>query len=498
MTPDNSQETIQSVRVLEMLRRRIWIVVPCLVIGAAAAFAKAESEPLRYSATAALLFQQDDLSQQLFGYPTSSTIDPTTADATYVELAQQPAVSIAVARVLGIPAHRVVSEVTVGEAGTSDVVNITVTDPSPGLATRIANSYAEQFVVYRQNAQRAQILQAADQLQRQITLLSGTQTGRSQLHDLETRLAQLKVLTSLQTGDVQQAQVAQRPTSASGPKTKKDTALGLIVGLLIGLLAAALAERLDQTPRDPDEIRDRLGLPVLGTIPVTRDLSRTASTTDFASNRDTEPFRLLRSQLTYFNVDRKIDSVMITSAAQGDGKTTVAWNLARAAALADSDRKVLLVDADLRAPRISTLAGLARGPGLVEVLTQGLRTADVLHHVDVTAGGQGGSVLHVLTAGASAPNPSELMESQALRDLVSELREQFDFIVFDAAPTSLVSDAIPLLTQVSGVLVVVRVGRTQRAALRRLKDHLSGLNNIRVLGLVLNGMKRTSNSYYYA
>ena len=495
MAEDTRDRPLHPRHLLAVLRRRLWILLPCVVIGTGVAFLISHVQEKKYSSTAALLFQQDALSQQLFGFATSTVIDPTTVAATNLNLVSQPIVATNTAHALAISQSRVTSEVSVAAAGASNVVDVTATDRSPTFAARLANTYAQQFVVYRKLADQSQVVEAAAQLQGQINRLRAAQPAASQLPNLETRLSQLDVVAAIQTGNVQQAQQALVPSGPSAPRTERATILGLMAGLLIGLAAVFLAERFDQTMRDPDDVRDVVGLPLLGMIPSSRELSGSSKAKPFGFSAEDERFRLLRAQLRYFNVDRAIESVLVSSAAPGDGKSTVAWHLARAEATLSPDSTVLLVDADLRRPRLAEMAGLPQAPGLAELLTQDLALNDVVRQCDVEAlWGERVAKLWVLTAGGGAPNPSELMESNKLRHLVSELHAKYDFIVFDAPPPAIVSDVIPLVTQVSGVLVVVRLRHTRRDALRRLVEQLGGLG-AHALGLVLNDLPTSEFGY---
>jgi capsular exopolysaccharide synthesis family protein len=487
---------------LGVLRRRLWLLMLCLVIGGGVAYGVSHSQQKQYSATASLLFQQNQLSQELFGFTSSTPVDPTTQAATNITLVSQPGVAVAAARQLGTTPATLGGTVAVAAAGASDVVNVVATDPSPTRAAKIANAYATAFIKYRQSSDRSQIVEAATQLQRQITRLesnqaaSSTPAGASNLRDLRTRLSQLEVLTSTQTGDVQLAQAALIPPAPSSPSPPKDAALGLIAGLLVGAAAIFVIERLDRTVRDSDEARRITRLPLLGVIPSSRALSRGRLSTAQGPSPELETFSLLRTQLQYFNVDREIRSVLISSAAPGDGKSTVALNLARAAAAA-SDSRVLLVDADLRRPAVAANAGVAQAPGLSELLTHNVAIEDVVQSSREDLQPQGGaSKFDILTSGAIPPNPAQLLESRGLQTVLEELHARYDFVVIDAPPTSVVSDAIPLMSEVSGVVVVVRIGQTRRDGLRNLRDQLSSLD-VNVLGFVANDMTLRSTPYRY-
>jgi succinoglycan biosynthesis transport protein ExoP len=483
--------------VVSALRRWLWMVILCGLVGAGVAFALTRGKPTSYSATASLLFQQNNVSQQLFGFATSTPVDPTAQAATNITLVSQPTVASRAAQILHVPVATVAGGISIAAAGASDIVNVTASAASPSFAARLANAYALSFISYRKQADRSQIVQAAAQLQGQIRRLQQSgQAGGGQLRDLQTRLSQLDVLASTQTGDVQLGQDAGVPTAPVASHMARNTGLGLVAGVLVGLLAALILERLDHSLRHPEEARHLLGLPMLGVIPSSRALSRSRAAGHQGATVEGETFGLLRAQLRYFNVDTDIKSILVSSAAPGDGKSTVAWNLACAAA--DSPRaQVLLVDADLRRPVVAATAGVPVSPGLSELLTQGLSIDDVIHTLS-GAGADTAGRLDVLTSGAPPPNPAELLESRKLQDLLEALDARYDFVIIDAPPTSVVSDAIPLMAQVSGLVIVVRVGRTRRDALRRLRYQLDELG-AHVLGFVANDVSSRKSGYkgYY-
>jgi capsular exopolysaccharide synthesis family protein len=477
-------------RVLAILRRRAWILIVCAVAATGIAYAVSASKPKTYAATAALLFQQDELSQQLFGYGVVQTEDPTEIAATNLNLLTQNTVAGQTAQRLGhsYSAGLVRSAVTVGQAGASDVMQVTASARRPERAALIANTYAQVFIEFRQATDRAQVAQATAQLKAEILQLQATPGGAAQIPNLKQRLNQLSVLAAVQTGDVQIAGSATVPTSASSPRPKRAAALGLFGGLIFGFLVLFLVERFDKSVRDVEEASRLLGLPIIGTIPTARELSRgrtpRASTGSAAVG---EAFGLLIAQLRYFNVDRKIGSVTMTSGGMADGKSTVAWNVAVAAAALTPESSVLVVDCDLRRPSIAEISGLGPVTGLTELLTHAIDRDDAIHVLEVAwpPGGELSTKLSVLAAGSPAPNPSELMQSQTFRSLIEELKAEYDFIVFDAPPPTIVSDAMPVLSEADGVLVVVRVRLTRRDGVKRLRELLSRLG-IPALGMVLN------------
>jgi capsular exopolysaccharide synthesis family protein len=213
-----------------------------------------------------------------------------------------------------------------------------------------------------------------------------------------------------------------------------------------------------------------------------------------------EAFSTLWTNLRYFNVTRKIDSVIVTSPRSGDGKTTVALNLATAAARAGS--RVLLLEADLRRPSLSGRLGPEPREfrGLTQVLAGSARLEDVTTKANAAeTDGENGNAqkeLDVVVAGPVPPNPAEMLDSEPMRKLLREECERYDLVVIDAPPSTVVPDAIPLLQQVSAVLVVARAGTTTRDEAAELTSQLS-LLGAPLVGVVANYATDTGGGYYY-
>lgn len=200
-----------------------------------------------------------------------------------------------------------------------------------------------------------------------------------------------------------------------------------------------------------------------------------------------EAYRTLRANLQFASLDRDVRTLLITSADQGDGKTTVAANLG--VALAEGGRRVLLIDADLRRPGVHTLFDLSLTPGLSNALLE----EDAELPAQATAIGG----LSVLTAGDPPPNPGEFVASARLARLLGRVRSSFDYVVIDSPPVSLVADAAVLAPTVDGVLLVVSAGRTKRDLARKAKEQLERVG-ARLLGVVLNNAKLGKSMKAYA
>jgi capsular exopolysaccharide synthesis family protein len=261
---------------------------------------------------------------------------------------------------------------------------------------------------------------------------------------------------------------------------------------------AFLIDRLDRRIKDPREIEDAFRLPVIGAIPESKALRKasTGSENGLIPGPEWEAFRKLRAKLRYFNVDRNVRSVLVTSAAPREGKTTVASNLALAAAIG-GQTKVLLLEADLRRPTLANKLDLAPIPGLAELLTHDIRVPEATQRLPVPTwtGGDEDSTLDIIVAGAVPPNPSELLESKKMADLLDRLAATYDLIVVDTPPVSVVSDAMPLVSYVDGVMVVSSVGTSTRHGAHHVRHELESLR-APTLGVVINRVRTGADAYY--
>lgn len=477
--------------VLGILRRRWPLIVLCLVLVTGAAIGYSELQKKQYTASSQLLFETQDFTQELFNTTVvSNNIDPTQQAATDQNLVTLPIVSQRTAHAIGggVTPGQVYSEVSISPVGQSNIVQISVTDPSPKVAATIANTYAQQFVQFRKRSDQDLILGAEDLIQRELANLTPGERLSQQGIDLATRSQQLQELASLQTGNVEFVQPASVPEDPSIPRTKRNGALGLIVGLLMGVGLAFLLERLDRRIRDAEDLEATFGVPVLGTIPESSAYEM-APTVEVLPHVEGEAFALLRARLRYFNVDRELRTLLVTSAAPQDGKSTIVMNLAVAEAMAGYQR-VVLVEADLRRPTQAKRLGVGRVPGLSELLSGNVSLDDAIQTVHVAHRQNGNSAdvkLSVIVAGDIPPNPAELVESRAMVELLHKLSESFDFVIIDSPPASSVSDAMHLMRLADGVLIVSRVGKNTRDMARHLGDQLRKLK-APVLGVVANGV----------
>ncbi len=262
-------------------------------------------------------------------------------------------------------------------------------------------------------------------------------------------------------------QRASLPEDPVSPKTAQNLLIGLAVGVFLGLGLGFLRERLDTTVKDRQTLEDFAGVGLVGSIPLDKERrKKPAIAFDSDNSAIAEAFRKLRTNLQFPAVDHPPRVIVITSSVQDEGKSTTALNVALA--LAEVGHNVVLVDGDLRRPRLDKYLDLVGTVGFSTVLAGRASLDDVLHETRF-------SKLTVLTSGALPPNPSELLlGSSAAQKTLGELRARFDYVVVDSSPLLEVTDAAILSAYADGVLITARWGQTEREqlaqAVRNLKD----------------------------
>lgn len=485
---------------LAILRRRRLLVSTITLIVPIAALFFSLGQSKQYEAETSLLFRNAAFDQQLFGttfFPESD--DPARETATNIRLVSLEVVAVRTAEALPqlrLSSAAVSDKVKIGGEGESNIATITATDEDPRRAALIANTFSSEYIKFRQEADQSTLRNAQQIVQQQLDQLTPEEAAGPEGQRLRDRVEQFDVLATLQTGNAELVQRANAPTAPASPKPARNTAIGLVLGLLLGVGVALLREQVDRRLRTHDDVLRAYRLPLLGEIPrsfgIARDRDPDAQELPQVA---TEAFRLLRANLRYFNVDRQVRSVLVTSAAPRDGKTTVSWNLVIAEA--QSGKRVLLIEADLRRPTLARDHKIGVTAGLSSVLAgmQSMEEATVSRPLLRTSGEGGQTKLDILYAGPTPPNPSELLESARMRDLLQEAEELYDLVVIDTPPATIVADAIPLFQEVDAVIVVSRLNHSERDAAEALREQLERLE-APVLGLVINGTRHTD-SYYY-
>ncbi|MEU0154213.1 polysaccharide biosynthesis tyrosine autokinase [Micromonospora fulviviridis] len=348
----------------------------------------------------------------------------------------------------------------------------------------------------------------ADQVQRRIT--TSTEAGTVLLKATVTDTDQTRALKTTETLSAKFIELVQKvetppdgkatiklevvsgprvTSSPVSPQPVRNLVIGGLLGLLLGAGLAVLRGLADVRMRDAAALQRVTGSPLLGEIPF--DSSAKAAPLivgEAANSRRAEAVRKLRTNLRFVDVHEPARVIAVTSALQGEGKTTMACNTA--IALAEAGWRVLLIDADLRRPKVADYLGLDGGVGLTDVLVGDVQVGDVVQR-------WGDKSLLVLPSGATPPNPSELLGSKAMADLLVALRESADIVIIDTAPLLAVTDGVVVAVQADGALLVTQQGRTSRSQVAAAAHALHSVS-VRLLGCVLNMAKvAKADAYQY-
>jgi succinoglycan biosynthesis transport protein ExoP len=331
------------------------------------------------------------------------------------------------------------------------------------------------------------------------------ETYRTLYEGLLQKLKEAGVSAGLKSNNFRIIDSARPPTAPIEPNVPRNLLFSVALGLATGVGLAFLLEGLDNTIRSTEQAQMISGLAALGMIPLGSKSARegpAAKRLVLASSKEAvelvtqvrpqsqmaESYRALRTSLLLSNLGSPPKVIMVTSALPQEGKTTTSINCA--VVLAQKGVRVLLIDADLRRPSIHKTLGMGPRSGLSNVLTGSTPLEQAITRTPVLPN------LWVLPAGTPPPNPAELLASANMRDMLAQLREQYDHIVVDTPPSLSVTDAVVLSQRADAVVLVIRSGQTTRQALRRSRDILARVN-AKVVGVLLNAVDLSSPDYYY-
>ncbi|HEX7291136.1 MAG TPA: polysaccharide biosynthesis tyrosine autokinase [Conexibacter sp.] len=476
------RETLSAL--LEVLRRR-WLLIAGVVVACMlAAVVRYETGTRSYEATASVAFGNATLTEQALGVSRSSG-DPERDAATRVLVASSRNVAEGVRRQLRSPAapDTLLGAVDVEAAPNANVIDITASTSSPLFSARLANAFAEQYLAAETQQQLDQVDVAQRHLQEQIDALPVGSPDRTTLQESSQRLDQLRAIAN---SGLQIITRASPPGSPSGATVRTTAILGLLVGLALAGALVFLLESLDRRVNSVEAFERAYRLPVLATVPPTAFKHRRAD--DRA--RTLEPYRILRSALDFVAVTRQLDTLLITSAVPGEGKSTASIDLSHAIALAG--RRVVLVELDLRQPSFSHHFALDPMRGITTALTG----REELHELLLQPFPQLPN-FQLLPAGTLPPNPSELLGSPAVSALLADLAADDTVVVIDAPPLNPVADAQVLLNNpaIHAALIVARLGYTTRDQVQRARSILDR-HMLQPVGLVVTGVRAPGRSGY--
>ena len=370
----------------------------------------------------------------------------------------------------------------------ADVLRVQFQHSDPGVAAQGAQAFAAAYLTYKE--QRAQ-----EVLDAQIgTLTTAIQTAQQGGDDAEAAAltasqAELQA-TEPDAGDVLLEAVP--PGSPTSPNLPLNVGLALFLGLFIGLVAAFVRERVNDRLRGRGDLEETIGAPVMTQIPAVPAWRNRADphlvTIETPKSPAAEAYRTLRTSVLVTAAQQGIKTLMVVSAVAGEGKTTTASNLA--VVLAQADKRVVLISADLRRPRLHDYFGLPPSDrGLSEVLSGSRRPWEALRSGKVEN-------LWIMSSGRISEQPTELLQSESMRELLTDQREVVDFILIDCPPVLAVADALVLVPMVDAVLYVADAQTTPRGAVLQARAQLDQVG-ARIVGAVLNDVEGAAGYAYY-
>jgi capsular exopolysaccharide synthesis family protein len=489
--------------VFRLLRRQKWVILATVVVAVGAAIAYAALKTPEYQATSKIQFV--DQSQQLatIGISESFTgLTPAQQASQGAERVTSPSVVNAVAKDVksDLSNSEVKDAVTTSVNPDNALVSLTVTADKAKLAADLANAYADETKAVLTDDERSTLLKQAKGIAKQAKDLDDTSIQKSTLLQ---KVAQLRSAAKV-VAPVEVANTATEPSSPSSPQPVKDGILALFLGLIFGVVLAFLRDSLDRRLTDPADIQHQLQMPMVGYVDDSAlggiGFARNGSK---PSDHGLEPFRILRSNVEFLAADKPVRTLAVTSPVAEEGKSTVAAGLATAAAFAD--KRVLLVECDLRRPVFADRFDIEPAPGLTDWATGNADPRDVIQAVSVERDGgkdageertDGSQSLTVISAGSYSARPAELLASRRFKEFVGQVSEVYDLVVFDCAPLLPVGDALEVLPLADAALLCIRVDKTTREQALAAKGAIEHLPD-RPIGLVLTGVRSGREGYYY-
>lgn len=523
MVHQNDSAELELRDYLDVLGRRWKVLVGAVLVVVGVALAASLTQTAQYRAETEVLVRQPPTAVSLGEESFTGTVRSL---ANEVRQAEATAVVDAVRDTVGDePSLDVASDAD------ADVLIFTAESSDPALAVTAADQYANAFIVQRREALVAEYLASGEVLQEQTIELDeeiaelNAERARAEAAigpedpdraaelsriavEFDRRLAGLEtqrqrytelldsLLLSAQLAQGSGAQVirpAEVPEAPFEPTTRRNVALALVVGLVLGVGAAFLLEYLDTSLRTEDDFEAATG--GLANLAVVPELSSWRSgdrphiiTKEEPQSASAEAYRGLRTSVQFLGIDRTISTIGFTSANPGDGKTTTATNLAVVCARAG--QRVVLVDCDLRKPRVHEFFGLSNDTGFTTVLLGEASLETAAHRIVDEPG------LVVITSGPVPPDPSELLSGKRARSLINSVSAQADLVIIDAPPVLSVTDPLIVSGMVDGMVLVASVGRSDRGQVTRAIEQLK-LVDAPMLGTVLNRQSIQAVSYGY-
>lgn len=494
-----------------LLWRWLWLLVlsACLA-GGVAFYISRQQTPIYQSSTLVMIDTAPLYLSDLY----SSIISSQQLLKTYAKIMTTQPVLDGVKQQLGF--EELTASIQIQPIQDTQLLTVIVQDTDPDRAATIANTLVSVFAAQLQAGQITRYADSKKILENQMAVLEqqiqattatlnakeDTPGNQATLLTLQTNLSQYQYSYSYLLQSYSQLSLAETQSTSTiiqndpavpnaipiQPQPIRNAFLAAVVGLLLAGGTIFLIEFLDDTIRDPQEITRKWGVPILGMIAHYKSNGSPLITIKQPRAPVSEAFRSLRTNLQFAGVDSPLKTILVTSPSSRDGKTTIASNLA--CVIAQSNRSVVLVDADLRRPQIHKYFQLLNRLGLTNQLIQPQDRLDgSIQNTELDG-------LKVITSSNLPSNPSELLGSVKMQEMMSYLRDQFDFIILDSTPVLMVTDAVVVAPRVDGVIIVVKPSVTKRAELHHVIEQFKQVD-ARVLGVVVNDFDVGRSKYYY-
>lgn len=489
---------------VRIIRRRAWVIVRAVMVVVLAGIAATMLQPREYVGEVRVLVSGDSGSGLFNDMLSVSANQPERSLQTQVQLIRLRPLAEKTIRKLGLQVEpsALVERVSVSAVAQTNIVVIRATAEEPQEAADIANTLATEYVTWSRDTRREALKEAAVQVEARLAVARTEilEVGRRLAADpdneelsaqlgiatggyttLAEKLEQLRIDEELETGAGRIVSPATMDAREVSPNVPRNLVLAVLVGLVVGVGMAFLYEYLDDTIKSSEEVERLVGSPVLGHVPLERfekGESRRLTIVERPGSAAAEAYRVIRNSLDFINFEHDIKTILVTSAAPGEGKSTVAANLA--ASLAQAGQKVALISCDFRRPTTELFFGVQNTVGLSDVLTG-------RHSMKAVLQRPGDEQLLVMTSGRMPPNPSELLSSTRMKELLDQLGEWADWVIIDTPPVLAVSDAVALARWVDGVLVVTRASHTTRGTVREAREMLEKAG-ARIAGCVIWGL----------
>jgi capsular exopolysaccharide synthesis family protein len=502
---------------LQTLWKWWWLILLCTLCAAIASFVVSSMLPPVYEAKV-LLMSNQSMNTGIMDY--SSLLGGQRVIETYQELVKTWPVLDAVIVRLDLPysTRELSKRIEVNVIPDTQLLELRVKDNDAQRAADIANEMALTFLLQRSAEQQLQEIEGYEQIvaaqmrvleqaieeaaveieqartspglltQEELAVLQGNRSQQQSAYaSLLAGYLNIRAMKS-RLLDVAIVEPAQPPSVPIGPRKLFNTAIATMSGCMIACVLAFLLEYLNDTLESADDMRDTLSLPSLGTIPFVRAWQRNGHAHIKAKEWPiAEAFRILRTNIHFANVDSTIRTLLVTSSGPGEGKTSVVANLG--VVMAQNGRKVLLVDADLRRSQLHNAFKTHNYVGLTSLLLNDAKQQECVVETEIPN-------LYVIPSGPSPPNPSELLGSQRMAQLIEEFQASADIVLFDVPPLLACADAMVLASQMDGAVLVVDSRSTRPEAAAQALEMLRNAE-AKVLGGVLNKAHAKSSGYYY-